>query len=139
MELRKYFEKYHDEETCIEELRDKRLQNGLSCRKCAHNQHSFRRVDLKFQCKKCGSRMSLRSGTVMEKDPDASVFVPVVVPFTRILAPLRGFPFSSVTFPATFFSCAFAANGVKIIAVNTGASRSNRSVNFAFIKALVWF
>ncbi|SHG82772.1 hypothetical protein SAMN05444388_104370 [Flavobacterium johnsoniae] len=66
MELRKYFEKYHDEETCIEELRDKRLQNGLSCRKCSHNQHSFRRVDLKFQCKKCGSRMSLRAGTVME-------------------------------------------------------------------------
>ena len=66
MELRKYFEKYHDEEICIEEFKDKRLQNGLLCRKCSHNQHSFRRVDLKFQCKKCGSRMSLRAGTVME-------------------------------------------------------------------------
>ncbi|OXG00815.1 transposase-like zinc ribbon protein [Flavobacterium araucananum] len=66
MELREYFEKYHNEETCIEELKNKRLQNGLVCKKCAHNTHSFRRVDLKFQCKKCGTRMGLRSGTVME-------------------------------------------------------------------------
>lgn len=66
MELREYFEKYHNEETCIEEFKNKRLQNGLICKKCAHNLHSFRRVDLKFQCKNCGNRLSLRSGTVME-------------------------------------------------------------------------
>lgn len=66
MELREYFEKYPDEETCIEELKNKRLQNGLVCRKCTHTVHSFRRVDLKFQCKKCKNRLSLRSGTVME-------------------------------------------------------------------------
>lgn len=67
MELREYFEKYQNEETCIEELKNKRLQNGLVCKKCQHNLHSFRRIDLKFQCKKCGNRLSLRSGTVMEK------------------------------------------------------------------------
>ncbi|MBZ4035535.1 hypothetical protein K6T82_12210 [Flavobacterium sp. 17A] len=66
MELRAYFEKYPDEATCIEELKNKRLQNGLICKKCNHDQHSFRRNDLKFQCRKCGSRISLRSGTVME-------------------------------------------------------------------------
>jgi predicted RNA-binding Zn-ribbon protein involved in translation (DUF1610 family) len=66
MELREYFEKYQSEETCIEDLKNKRLQNGLVCRKCTHNLHSFRKVDLKFQCKKCGNRVSLRSGTVME-------------------------------------------------------------------------
>lgn len=66
MELRAYFEKYHDEATCIEELKNKRLENGLICKKCGHDQHSFRRNDLKFQCRKCGSRISLRSGTVME-------------------------------------------------------------------------
>lgn len=66
MELRAYFEKYPDEETCIEELKNKRLENGLICRKCGHNEHSFRRNDLKFQCKKCRSRIGLRSGTVME-------------------------------------------------------------------------
>ncbi|KUJ59325.1 hypothetical protein AR687_23215 [Flavobacteriaceae bacterium CRH] len=66
MELREFFEKYPDEETCIEEFKNKRLQNNLICKKCQHNLHSFRKVDLKFQCKKCGNRMSLRSGTVME-------------------------------------------------------------------------
>lgn len=66
MELREYFEKYPDEETCIEELKNKRLQNGLICRKCSNNTHSFRKVDLKFQCKKCRNRLSIRSGTVME-------------------------------------------------------------------------
>lgn len=66
MELRQYFEKYNDEETCIEEFKNKRLENGLVCKKCGHNLHSFRTVDLKFQCKKCKNRISLRSGTVME-------------------------------------------------------------------------
>jgi hypothetical protein len=66
MELREYFEKYPDEETCIEELKNKRLQNGLVCGKCNGNTHTFRKIDLKFQCKKCKNRLSLRSGTVME-------------------------------------------------------------------------
>lgn len=66
MELRAFFEKYPDEETCIEELKNKRLEKGLICKKCEHDQHSFRKTDLKFQCKKCGNRMGLRAGTVME-------------------------------------------------------------------------
>ena len=66
MELREFFEKYPDEEMCIEEFKNKRLENGLNCKKCEHDQHSFRKTDLKFQCKKCGDRMGLRSGTVME-------------------------------------------------------------------------
>jgi Zn finger protein HypA/HybF involved in hydrogenase expression len=66
MELQGYFEKYHNEETCIEDFKNKRLKNGLICKKCSHNIHSFRKVDLKFQCNKCGKRISLRSGTVME-------------------------------------------------------------------------
>ncbi len=66
MELRAFFEKYPNESFCIEELKNKRLQNGLICKKCNHHEHSFRKVDLKFQCKKCGNRLGLRSGTVME-------------------------------------------------------------------------
>jgi len=66
MELRGFFEKYPNESFCIEELKNKRLENGLICKKCGHNAHSFRNIDLKFQCKKCGNRLSLRSGTVME-------------------------------------------------------------------------
>jgi hypothetical protein len=39
---------------------------GVVCKKCQHTEHYFRKTDFKFQCKKCASRMSLRSGTVME-------------------------------------------------------------------------
>ncbi len=66
MNLRKFFQKYPDESSCIEGFKAKRLEEGLVCKKCQHTGHYFRKTDLKFQCKKCGSRISLRSGTVME-------------------------------------------------------------------------
>lgn len=66
MNLPKFFEKYPDEASCIEGFKAKRLEMGIVCKKCEHTEHYFRKTDLKFQCKKCGSRVSLRSGTVME-------------------------------------------------------------------------
>jgi transposase-like protein len=66
MNLRAFFEKYPDETTSIEEFKNHRLELGVVCPKCEHTEHYFRKTDLKFQCKKCGSRKSLRSGTVME-------------------------------------------------------------------------
>ena len=66
MNLREFFKKYPDEPSCIEGFKSKRLEMGIVCKKCQHTAHYFRKTDLKFQCKKCGSRLSLRSGTVME-------------------------------------------------------------------------
>lgn len=66
MNLRAFFEKYPDEITSIEGFKNERLQLGVVCGKCDHTEHYFRKTDLKFQCKKCGTRKSLRSGTVME-------------------------------------------------------------------------
>jgi transposase-like protein len=66
MNLRKFFENYPDEASCIEGFKIKRLEMGVVCKKCQHTEHYFRKTDLKFQCKKCGCRVSLRSGTVME-------------------------------------------------------------------------
>ena len=66
MNLRKFFEKYPDEASCIEGFKKNRLDAGLVCAKCEHMEHSFRKTDLKLQCKKCGNRIGLRSGTVME-------------------------------------------------------------------------
>ena len=66
MNLLKFFKKYPDESTCIEGFKLKRLEMGVLCKKCGHSEHYFRKTDLKFQCKKCGFRLSLRSGTVME-------------------------------------------------------------------------
>jgi ribosomal protein S27E len=66
MNLGKFFKQYPDEQSCIEGFKSKRLEMGLICKKCQHTSHYFRKTDLKFQCKKCGNRLSLRSGTVME-------------------------------------------------------------------------
>ncbi len=66
MNLRNFFQKYPDESSCIEGFKAKRLEQGVVCKKCQHTAHYFRKTDLKFQCKKCGNRISLRSGTVME-------------------------------------------------------------------------
>ena len=66
MNLREFFQKYPDETSCIEGFKAIRLEQGVVCKKCQHTAHYFRKTDLKFQCKKCGSRISLRSGTVME-------------------------------------------------------------------------
>ena len=66
MNLRKFFQKYPDETSCIEGFKAMHLEQGVVCKKCQHTAHYFRKTDLKFQCKKCGNRISLRSGTVME-------------------------------------------------------------------------
>jgi ribosomal protein S27E len=66
MNLGEFFKQYPDEQSCIEGINVKRLEMGLVCKKCEHTAHYFRKSDLKFQCKKCGNRLSLRSGTVME-------------------------------------------------------------------------
>ncbi|HFG0566715.1 TPA: IS1595-like element ISFps1 family transposase, partial [Flavobacterium psychrophilum] len=66
MNLPEFFEKYPDDASCIEGFKAKGLEMGIVCKKCEHTEHYFRKTDLKFQCKKCGSRVSLRSGTVME-------------------------------------------------------------------------
>ena len=66
MNLRNFFERYPDETSCIEGFKAKRLEMGVVCKKCQHTEHYWRKTDFKFQCKKCGSRVSLRSGTVME-------------------------------------------------------------------------
>ncbi|EOG6905679.1 IS1595 family transposase, partial [Flavobacterium psychrophilum] len=66
MNLPEFFEKYPDDASCIEGFKAKGLEIGIVCKKCEHTEHYFRKTDLKFQCKKCGSRVSLRSGTVME-------------------------------------------------------------------------
>lgn len=67
MNLSEFFQKYPDESSCVEAFKTKRLELGVTCKKCQHQAHYFRKSDLKFECKKCRSRVSLRSGTVMEQ------------------------------------------------------------------------
>ena len=44
------------------------------------------------------------SDTFNVKFPSKSVIVPLVVPFSMMVAPITGSPFASITFPVIFFS-----------------------------------
>jgi transposase-like protein len=66
MNLAKFFEEYPDESACVASIKLKRLEIGIICKRCSHTEHYYRNRDNKFECKKCKSRQSLRSGTVME-------------------------------------------------------------------------
>ena len=50
MNLRKFFEKYPDEASCIEGFKKKRIEIGIVCKKCQHTEHALRKTDLKVQC-----------------------------------------------------------------------------------------
>ena len=67
MDLAAFFQKYPDEASCAEAFKSKRLELKVICKRCEHTEHYFRKGDFKFECKKCHSRQSLRSGTVMEQ------------------------------------------------------------------------
>jgi len=66
MNLKTFFQKYPDELSAIEGFKKQRLSIGIVCKKCENKEHYFRKTDLKFECKKCNNRTSLRAGTVME-------------------------------------------------------------------------
>ena len=66
MNTSELFKDFPDETSCIQTLKEKRLQVDVVCEKCSHAEHYFRKGDLKFECKKCKSRQSIRTGMVME-------------------------------------------------------------------------
>lgn len=66
MNLDEFSRQYPDEASCITAIKEKRLSMGVKCKKCGHEEHYFRKGDLKFECKKCHGRQGLRAGTVME-------------------------------------------------------------------------
>lgn len=67
MKLQEFFQKYPDETSCIKAIREYREKQGVICIRCSYTEHYFRQTDLLYQCKSCGSRQSLRRGTVMVK------------------------------------------------------------------------
>ncbi|NTW31278.1 MAG: IS1595 family transposase [Bacteroidetes bacterium] len=57
---------FPNEETCIEHFKTEREKNGLRCKRCNNTTHYWKKDKMAFQCKKCGYRTALRSGTVLE-------------------------------------------------------------------------
>ena len=65
MNLLEFFKKFPTEESCKLHYKELRIKQGISCRNCKHQEHYWLKTKEEFECKKCKSRTSLRSGTVM--------------------------------------------------------------------------
>jgi hypothetical protein len=66
MNLLNFTQQYPDKQACIARFKAQRDQNGVVCQKCGSIAHFWLKNKLSYECKRCHSRQSLRSGTVME-------------------------------------------------------------------------
>jgi len=57
---------FDNEASCREHFKTERDKVGVSCRRCQHDQHYWIKSQWSYECKKCKSRTSLRSGTIMQ-------------------------------------------------------------------------
>lgn len=66
MNIKEFHLNYHDEQSCKDKWRALREEQGIVCRKCGHKHHSWKKDRDQWECRQCGDRLTLRSGTVME-------------------------------------------------------------------------
>jgi len=55
-----------DEKSCIQHFRRVKEEKGIVCARCGHTSHYWNKAHKSHDCKECGYRTTLRSGTVME-------------------------------------------------------------------------
>lgn len=65
MNLLNFIDKYPDEDSCKLKYKEVRDKSGVICSKCCNKEHYWKRDKWLYECKKCGNRTTLRSGTVM--------------------------------------------------------------------------
>ncbi|NLA48056.1 MAG: IS1595 family transposase [Bacteroidales bacterium] len=65
MNLIKFIESFPDESSCRVKFKEFRDDQGVICRKCGGTDHYWLQTIEQYQCKKCKTRTTLRSGTVM--------------------------------------------------------------------------
>ena len=57
---------FDSEVACREHFKSERDKLGETCHRCGHDQHYWIKSQWSYECKKCRSRTSLRSGTIMQ-------------------------------------------------------------------------
>ena len=57
---------FDSEESCRTHFKQERDKVGVICKKCGHTEHYWIKSRWSYECKKCRSRTSLRSGTIMQ-------------------------------------------------------------------------
>lgn len=57
---------FDSEEACRLHFKQERDKVGVKCHRCGHDDHYWIKARWSYECKKCRSRTSLRSGTIMQ-------------------------------------------------------------------------
>jgi len=65
MNLLNFVTTFPDEESCKLRYKEFRDKQGVVCPKCGGKDHYWKRDKWQYECKKCRTRITLRSGTVM--------------------------------------------------------------------------
>jgi ribosomal protein L37E len=66
MNIINFINRFPDEASCIDFIKEQRSQQGIICKKCIGSRYYWLENKHSFQCASCGFRTSIRSGTVME-------------------------------------------------------------------------
>ena len=67
MNLIDFVSAFPDEESCKAKFKEYRETVGVVCKKCNHEKHYWKSDKEQYECKHCGFRTTLKSGTVMHK------------------------------------------------------------------------
>lgn len=65
MNLLNFIEQFPDEESCMIKFKEVRDNIGIKCSECEFNDHYWKKDKWQYECKRCGKRTTLRSGTAM--------------------------------------------------------------------------
>ena len=66
MNILEFAEKYPTEESCKEDFKQRREQEGVKCKKCGCTEQYWLQAKYQWQCSLCEFRTTLRSGSIME-------------------------------------------------------------------------
>jgi DNA-directed RNA polymerase subunit RPC12/RpoP len=66
MKLIEFIKEYSDEHQCKLKFKELRETVGIVCRKCDNTKHYWVNSTSQYKCSNCGSRQSLKSGTMLE-------------------------------------------------------------------------
>lgn len=66
MNLFSFTTHFGSEEACRIHFKQERDKIGVICKRCGHSEHFWIKSRWSYECKKCRSRTSLRSGTIMQ-------------------------------------------------------------------------
>ena len=65
MNLVDFYKMFPNEESCVTYLKAKREEQGVVCPKCGCTHHYWKSYRNQWECKECGHRTGLKTGTVM--------------------------------------------------------------------------